>query len=344
MNHGYSRDAYFDNLRFVLIFLVVAGHFLLPLDKTRFSNNIFYLIYSFHMPCFIFVSGYFSKSVIRDGRFRTGKLFQLLWLYLVFKVLVHVTEGMVEGHIGFYIDFFTESGAPWYLLSLALWYVTLPVVRELKPGAVMVGSLILGLLAGYENSVGSFLAMDRTIAFAPFFYAGYYVNQDIKERFVRTKARIPFLAAGALIAGFLFLCTYDLLMPYIQVVYGIKYARFGENLYPYGALIRGLWYLAASLLSLGLMATISDKKGIFTIIGSRTLQIYILHRVIRDLFQYFGFYNIVQVSSKLWILSLLALSFLLTAALGNSWLEKVFSWLRSLPFSYCRRHFNKTIS
>lgn len=323
-NQQASRDAYFDNLRFILIFLVVAGHILLPLDKTRLAAPVIFFIYTFHMPCFVFVSGYFSKHVCDKGRFRTDKLFQILWMYLIFKVLVHITEGLVEGHIGLYIDFFTESGAPWYLLSLAFWYLTLPVVKELKPATVMAGSLIISLLSGYEFSVKSFLAMDRTLAFAPFFYAGYYMSQETKEKFLNSGFRYAVLAAAALTSVVLYLFNMDRLMPFTHIVYGVHYPRLGEALYPYGALIRIVWYLLATLLSLGLMAAVGRKRSLFTAIGSRTLQIYVLHRLVRDLMQYFGVYQRVDANSAVWIGGLLVFAFVLTVILGNQMIERMF--------------------
>ncbi|WP_215696960.1 acyltransferase family protein [Clostridium sp. MCC353] len=326
-----ERSAYFDNLRFVLIFLVVAGHFLLPLDKTRFSNNIFYLIYTFHMPCFIFVSGYFSTHVVQNGRFRADKLIQILWLYILFKIMVHVTEGLIDGKIGLYIDFFEESGAPWYLLALGLWYLSIPFIRELDPRTVMAGSIIISLLSGYEGSVDSTLALDRTLAFAPFFYAGYYMNGKKIEDRLHKSHKVFLLLLSFFTASFLFLCTYDLLMPYSNIVYGINYHRLGPELYPYGGLIRIVWYIVTICISLGFMAAVPKKRTVFTTIGSRTLQIYILHRIIRDLLQYFGFFNRVNVHSKLWIIGLLGLSFLLTAVLGNRWLAVVFDAVRRIP-------------
>ena len=326
-----ERSAYFDNFKFILIFFVVAGHILLPLDKTRFSNNIFYLIYTFHIPCLTFLSGYFSTHVVQNGKFRADKLIQIVWLYILFKILTHFTEGLIDGHIGLYIDFFEESGAPWYLLALGLWYLTIPFIRELDPRVVAVSSVILSLLSGYEQSVNSILALDRTLTFAPFFYAGYYMSEKKFKINFHKKRRFFLLIPAFIAASCIFLCTYDLLMPYSNIVYGVNYFRLGPGLYPYGGFIRFFWYIIAAIMLLGLMAIIPQKRTLFTSIGSRTLQIYILHRPIRDLMQYYGFYNQVNVHSKLWIIGLLILSFLLTIVLGNPWITKLFDAVRKFP-------------
>ena len=66
-----ERDYYFDNLKAVLIFLVVLGHFLLPIYDDAFLVVLKRLIYVFHMPLFVFVSGYFSKNIYKNGNKKT---------------------------------------------------------------------------------------------------------------------------------------------------------------------------------------------------------------------------------------------------------------------------------
>ena len=162
-----KRDSRIDNAKGVLIILVVIGHFLLPVASTRFTTNSLYLIYTFHMPCFIFISGYLAKGVYRDGKFRFDKLARLIWLYILFEVGVHITEGLLEGSIGWKIDFFHESGAPWYLLALILWYLLIPVFFHLKKWVSLAAVLAIGLAGGYAGNLGDFLAADRVLAFAP---------------------------------------------------------------------------------------------------------------------------------------------------------------------------------
>ena len=64
------RNDYFDNIKSVLITLVVIGHFLLPLESTRLKDGLVNVIYLFHMPMFIMVSGYFAKGMYEGKRFR----------------------------------------------------------------------------------------------------------------------------------------------------------------------------------------------------------------------------------------------------------------------------------
>ena len=173
-----QRDYRIDNAKGILIILVVIGHFLLPVASTRFTTNSLYLIYTFHMPCFIFISGYLAKGVYRDGKFRWDRLLRLAWLYFLFELGVHVTEGLLEGHIGWRIDFLHESGAPWYLLALIFWYLLIPACFYMGKWISLLLALAVGLAGGYAGGLGDFLAADRVLAFAPFFYLGYFFSGE----------------------------------------------------------------------------------------------------------------------------------------------------------------------
>ncbi|HBP24176.1 MAG TPA: hypothetical protein DD632_01615, partial [Oribacterium sp.] len=59
-----ERNLKIDNMKGVLILLVVIGHMLLPIQgTTRGVTNLFYLIYTFHMPAFVFLSGLFAQHI-----------------------------------------------------------------------------------------------------------------------------------------------------------------------------------------------------------------------------------------------------------------------------------------
>lgn len=68
-----ERDYFFDNLKAVLIFLVVLGHFLLPIHGESVLVVVKRLIYVFHMPLFVFVSGYFAKKIYKNGQYNFKK-------------------------------------------------------------------------------------------------------------------------------------------------------------------------------------------------------------------------------------------------------------------------------
>src|SRR5947209_7795416 len=110
-----QRDILLDNLKFVLISFVVIGHFIQPYSTQSVAlKTVFYCIYSFHIPAFVFISGYFSKSI---NSLNPGKnVSALLIPYILFSMIWCLKESLHTKHLSF--DIFTPPFHLWYLLSL----------------------------------------------------------------------------------------------------------------------------------------------------------------------------------------------------------------------------------
>ncbi len=331
-----KRDFRLDNLRGILILIVVIGHFLLPMERTRLVTGLIYAIYVFHMPCFMIVSGCLAGSVYKNGRFRWGKIVQLLWLYVVYEIIVNITEGLLAGQIPPLPDFLHESGAPWYLLSLATYYMTIPVFHKLK-GSPARNLIVLCVMmaavsfAKYFIHVGDFLALDRTLTLLPFFYAGYYTSHSSAGSFFQKPVRWAAGALALIILAIILCCTYDHFMKYHLVVYGADYTRYLPEMWGYLWALNMFWYMLAFTVSFGLAALTPDREmSLLTYLGKNTLQIYILHRPIRDLMQCFGFYDAVSAHNKFHVAGVILLSILLTLVLSAKPLTLAFTKLRSV--------------
>src|SRR5699024_6246685 len=118
-----SRDYLFDNYKALLIFLVVLGHFAEAGKGNEILHCLKWLIFSFHMPAFIFISGYFSKkktSFIQLVR-------KLAVPYLVFEVLYYLLYIFIlhkETRLYLLYPKFTL----WYLMALFVWKLATPLV------------------------------------------------------------------------------------------------------------------------------------------------------------------------------------------------------------------------
>ena len=196
-----ERDYFFDNLKAVLIFLVVLGHFLLPIHGRSYLVVVKRLIYVFHMPLFVFVSGYFAKRIYRDGQYNYKKILYLIKAYVIFVVAIQAVYA-VFGYRSFSeINFFTQSGAPWYLFAMIAWYLIIPLIRNSKPPVVLLCSVILALIAGFFKEIGNFLCLSRILVFGPFFYIGYYMEQPVLEKALRPSYRRLVVPAAASICA-----------------------------------------------------------------------------------------------------------------------------------------------
>lgn len=315
-----------------MITLVVIGHFLLPMERTRFVGSLIHIIYLFHMPMFALMSGYFAKSVYRRGNYRTDKVIRLVWLYILFEIAVHVTENLAAGQpVTGHIDFFHEDGAPWYLLALVWWYLSIPCLTGLKPVVVMGVCLCLGILGGYQDSLGDTLVMSRTLSFAPFFYGGYYWKREQVERYLDSRYQRLFVAGGVILAVITALGTNRFLEPFGNIVYGMNYRRLAPEMYAWGGLVRAVCYLWAWIMILGLMAVIPRSRRRWTFLGQRTLQVYILHRLLRDMMQYWGFYEIITSAYRRNVVFVIVLAVWACLVLGSSSITKVFEQIQKVP-------------
>ena len=325
-----------DNVRGILIMIVVIGHFLLPLERTRFVTGLIYAIYVFHMPCFMILSGYFARSIYKDGHFRWGKVVQILWLYFIYESIVNITEGLAAGYIPLIPDYIHESGAPWYLMSLAAYYLTIPAFHRFRNdpmhGYLTVAVMMLVIsFAKYVIHIGDLFSFDRSLTLLPFFYFGYYGTPRLLGRYLQSGVSriIDCLAVGILLL--VFFGTYDHFMKYHLVVYGADYTRYLPEMKGYLWALNLLWYVMAVTVSLGVTGLTPDRPlPVFSDLGKRTLQIYILHRPIRDLMEYFGFYQLIDPNHKLQVILVILLSAGLTLILGSRYLERPFAKLRGV--------------
>ena len=91
LNRTNDHIALWDNLKFLLILLVVVGHFadFFTAESNSF-RALFLFIYSFHMPMFFFVSGWFFKSKDNVGHQIIRKIKTLLGPYIVFELILWI--------------------------------------------------------------------------------------------------------------------------------------------------------------------------------------------------------------------------------------------------------------
>lgn len=115
LQKGDTRDYHVDNIKGVLIFLVVCGHFLSYLQDQQltFAIGVRTFIYFFHMPGFIFMSGYLAKGFLKK-RNKTEKLLSYGWLYLLFK------NGIALVHFIFRRPYFANGSHTGVLIAIVL--------------------------------------------------------------------------------------------------------------------------------------------------------------------------------------------------------------------------------
>lgn len=321
-----KRNYYLDNLKFLLIILVVVAHFAMKLTYVAGIKYLMYYIYIFHMPAFIFVNGYLAKKMNSGGKLRVDKILVVFWMYLIFKL------GNVFLSLAFHepvkFQFFEDTSAPWYLLALCIWYLSVPLLERIKVKYLITFSLLIGIGVGYLSAIGSVMSLSRVFVFFPFFILGFCIPESSYETFLeRKKWRIP--AGILLIALFVGLTLFwKQMKPFADIVYGsAPYRESLGGLAIYGAFVRMAWYLLAILVSAAFMLLVPRGKLFFTDLGSRTMQVYMTHIWIRNGLAYAGFFVFLKEHPQVYAWLVLAGSVLLTFLLSNRWLKKLYDLL-----------------
>lgn len=276
-----ERIAIWDNYKCILILAVVMGHMYAGYDDLANVQRLIFLIYSFHMPAFVFVSGLFAQRTIREKRW--DKVIGFLILFLLAKAARYIYPIIVKGKWN--LPLLNMNDVTWYAFAIFIFCLITILIRRVSPWIVLPVSVALSLFAGFSDRIGTWLSLSRIFTYYPFFYLGYVLKAGDMERLVSKKAvkvcAVLFLAAAVLL---LFLRT-DVIYSWLPVLKGkTAYSKWKFTGLGAAPLFRLGWYLYASLFSLAVLALTPVRRSILTVIGSRTMTVYTWHYLLMFLF------------------------------------------------------------
>jgi len=305
-----KRDYGFDNLKCILIFCVVLGHFL---EIHGTAPILYRMIYLFHMPVFMFVSGYFAK-------FGVKQLLDKIWMYGLFQVLyIWFERGIKPAETPF--QFMTPYWILWYLFVMVFYTALLPLYRA-KSGkkriAVLGISVCLSLAAGFFETVGYPYSLSRFFVFQPYFLMGLYAKeQGVPE--VKNKAFIGLLIGAVLSLGVVFIPSIT-----SRLLYGSGCYRVSSDV-----LLRLILFAVACIwiaFSWALKERANHKIPLVTAIGKNTLPVYLLHGFILRA----AMYGKIPIPQNIFLLVLCSTVILLV--LGNDIVAKTVGYLSPMRF------------
>jgi fucose 4-O-acetylase-like acetyltransferase len=266
-----QRIYFFDNLKAILILLVVIGHMIdLGSYKSDFIRFTYFFIYYFHMPLFIFITGYFSKNTIKCreqvfDRFFIPYVILVVLSYLQIRFLLPVEEGIP----GFRV--LSPPSSLWFILALVIWKYLLHDLVKIR--FVLFFSLIGGLLVGFSHEFRSILALGRIGVFTFFFLLGYYTKIEHIERI----RKIPKLISAASILVIGYIVYYLSCIKEIKLGNVLCNTHYDDNFSMEGFFYRGVYYIIATVMIIICINLASNKKTIITTVGQRTFTIYYFH-------------------------------------------------------------------
>lgn len=315
-----EREAYFDNARLLMIAFVVFGHLIQPYQDMLFLQMSYTWIYTFHMPVFIFLAGFFARGT--GTKAAVEKLAKKLLLPFLFFQVIYTIYYYMIGKDGWMESILVPQWALWFLLSLFCWHILLIPFKRIRPSLGIPLAVFIGLLVGYFNEIGGVLSLSRTFVFFPFFLVGYWVT---KEQLAVLR-RLPIRIGGGLLliaAGTLFYLYPDI--PTDWLLGSKSYAVLGAG--EAGGIMRLLVYLFSGLMMISVLALVPNKKMPFTKYGQRTLYVYLLHGFF---IQWIRVDDLFEVSNSLDVLGLLIVTLSIVLVLSQRWMLRIWKPLIEL--------------
>jgi fucose 4-O-acetylase-like acetyltransferase len=268
-----GRDAFFDNAKYLAIVLVAVAHAWEPvMDGSRATRALYMFVYTFHMPAFILISGYFSRSF-------TGRPDQLRRLvsglvvpYLVFEVAYSLYRRWAGHTPDQAISLTDPIYLTWFLIALFAWRLSTPLWRSLRHPLPV--ALAIAALGSLTPGIGQDLDLQRILQFLPFFVLGLSLRPEhfelVRRRAVRLAA-VP-VALGALVF------TYAI-APDVRMSWFYRSTSAEELDAPWwaGPVMTFALFGCALVLTAAFLAWVPRRRTWYTALGAGTICGYLLH-------------------------------------------------------------------
>lgn len=314
-----KRDPFLDNVKFVLIALVVVGHSLVPTLSADSSRALYIFIYTFHMPAFVLISGFLSRNFWNSNA-KTNKLVDT---FLVPYVIVEVGYAGLRFATGqkWSLTIIDPAWLNWYLLALLFWRLSTPVWKRMKYPVPV--AIAIYLFAGFSQISGDF-SMDRFFGLLPFFVIGLVLQPEhfelLNRRWIKVLAALTVLGAAAVA---IYIAPRAPLGPFY---YKDSYQDLDLSWYMGLGLRVGL--LACGLaMCFAVLALVPRGETWFSDLGTRTLYAYLLHGIPVMIAKEMGWLEFPWLFGPLGVLAISSSAFALAILLCLPETRTVFKWV-----------------
>ncbi|MGC4906634.1 acyltransferase family protein [Streptomyces cyaneofuscatus] len=267
------RDPYFDNVKYLAIVLVAVAHAWEPvMDGSRAARALYMIVYTFHMPAFILISGYFSRTFDMSSPKVKRLITGVAVPYVLFETAYSLFKRYVDDSPDTSITLVDPLFLTWFLIALFIWRVTTPIWLTLRHPLPV--ALAIAMLASVSPDIGDDLDLQRVFQFLPFFVLGLLMKPEhfqlIRRREVRLLA-LP-LFAGALLFAYW-------IAPRMQLgwLYRANSAQEMDAPWWSGAVMSLALFGCALALTIGFLAWVPRRNMWFTVLGAGTICGYLLH-------------------------------------------------------------------
>ncbi|MFD3651637.1 acyltransferase family protein [Streptomyces cyaneofuscatus] len=269
---GGQRDAFLDNAKYLLIVLVAVAHSWEAVEGSRATTALYMFVYAFHMPAFIVICGYLSRSY-------TGGPHQLRRLvtgiavpYVVFEVAYSLFKRYADDAPDHAITLLDPFFLTWFLAALFVWRLTSPLWRLLRhPLPVALG---IASLASLAPGIGDDLNLQRVLQFLPFFVLGLCLKP---QHFAIVRRREARLLALPVLAGALMFAYWVAPRMKTGWLFRTNSAQQLDAPWWSGPVMTLLLFGCSLLLTAAFLSWVPRRHLWFTVLGAGTICGYLLH-------------------------------------------------------------------
>ncbi|MFF4354327.1 acyltransferase family protein [Streptomyces sp. NPDC001530] len=282
-----QRDAFFDNAKYLAIVLVAMGHAWEPLkDQSRILEAAYTVVYTFHMPAFIIISGYFSRSFdMRPDRLKrlvTGVLVP----YVLFETAYSLFKRWAAPDPTHPISLLDPWYLTWFLVALFIWRLTTPLWKLVRWPLPL--ALAIAVLASVSPDIGAELDLQRVLQFLPFFVLGLVMKPEHFQLVRRREVRIlsvPVFAAAVVVGWWA--------VPRMNTAWFYHRDAAQDMGAPWwaGAVMTLALFGCSLLLTACFFAWVPRRTFWFTALGAGTLYGYLLHGFVVKASEFGGWFD-----------------------------------------------------
>ncbi|MGW4473755.1 acyltransferase family protein [Nonomuraea sp. NPDC004354] len=315
-----KREPYLDNVKFLLISLVVVGHSLVPTLDADSSKALYVFVYTFHMPLFVIISGYLSRNFWNSNA-KTNKLVDT---FVMPYVIVEIGYAALRFSLGqkWSLTIIDPAWLNWYLLALLFWRLSTPVWKRMRQPVPV--AIAIYLFAGFSQISGDF-SMDRFFGLLPFFVIGLVMQPEhfemLNRVWVKVVAAVTLLAAAGV-------AIYIGLGPWSLKPFYFKHSFQDMDLSWYMGLgLRAGLLLASLAMCFAFLALVPRGETWYTDLGTRTLYCYLLHGIPVLIAKEMGWLDLPWLHGPLGVLAISTSAFALAIVLCLPETRTVFKWV-----------------
>ncbi|MGW0737167.1 acyltransferase family protein [Streptomyces sp. NPDC002851] len=285
---GKQRDAFFDNAKYLAIVLVAMGHAWEPLrDDSRAAAALYIFVYTFHMPAFIIISGYFSRSFdASPGRLKrlvTGVAVP----YVLFEVAYSIFKRYADDDPTHPISLLDPWYLTWFLVALFIWRLTTPLWQLVRwPLPIALG---IAVLASVSPDIGDDLDLQRVLQFLPFFVLGLCLKPEHFQLVRNRRARLLALPVGVAALVFAYWAA-----PRMNAAWFYHLVSAQELAAPWwsGAVMTLALFGCSLVLTACFFAWVPGRHLWVTALGAGTLYGYLLHGFLAKGSRFWDWYEV----------------------------------------------------